>query len=82
MLPLHNKLYRIDHIMKRFREENSIMSGLLNQNNLLLCGIQGLLMFDMHSILSTPASDVLEWLKTTGTAIKIAREPTNNKKYI
>ena len=41
-------------------------------------------MFDMHSILSTytPGSDVLEWLKTTGTAIKIARESTNNKKYI
>ena len=58
------------------------MPGLLNQNNLLLCGMPGLLMFDMHSILSTPASDVLEWLKTTGTAIKIAREPTNNKKYI
>ena len=55
---------------------------MLNQNNLLLCGMQGLLMFDMHSILSTPASDVLEWLKTTGTAIKIVREPTNNKKYI
>ena len=36
------------------------MSGLLNQNNLLLRGMQGLLMFDMHSILSTPASDVLE----------------------
>ena len=46
--------YRIDHIIKRFHEENSIMSGLLNQNNLLLCGMQGLLMFDMHSILSTP----------------------------
>ena len=60
MLPLHNKLYRIDHIIERFREENSIMSGLLNQNNLLLCVMQGLLMFDMHSILSTPASDVLE----------------------
>ena len=58
------------------------MSGLLNQNNLLLRGMQELLMFDMHSILSTPASDVLEWLKTTGTEIKIAREPTNNKKYI
>ena len=57
------------------------MSGLLNQNNLLLCGMQGLLMFDMHSI-KYSCSDVLEWLKTTGTAIKIAREPTNNKKYI
>ena len=39
-------------------------------------------MFDTRGILSTPASHVLEWLKTTGTAIKIAREPTNNKKYV
>ena len=27
-LPLHNKLYRIDHIVKRFHEENSAISGL------------------------------------------------------
>ena len=57
------------------------MLGLFSQNNLLLCGMQGLLMFDTRSILSTPASDVPEWLKTTGTAIKIAREPTNNKNW-
>ena len=30
-------------------------------------------------ILSTPASDVHERLKTNGTAIKIAREATDNK---
>ena len=30
--------YRIDHIIKCFHEENSILSGL---NNLLLCGMQG-----------------------------------------
>ena len=33
----------------------------------------------MHGILSTPASDVHEWLKTKGAAIKIARETTNNQ---
>ena len=33
--------YRINHIIKRFHEENSIMSGLFRQNNLLLCGMQG-----------------------------------------
>ena len=33
---LHNK-YRIDQV----HEENSIISGLFNQNNLLLCGMQG-----------------------------------------
>ena len=38
-LPLHNK-YRIDHIIKRFHEENSIISGLFKDNNLLLCGMQ------------------------------------------
>ena len=27
--------------IKRFHEENSIMSGLFSQNNLLLCGMQG-----------------------------------------
>ena len=32
----------------------------------------------MRGILSTPASDVHERLKTNGTAIKIARETTNN----
>ena len=32
--------YRIDHVMKRFHKESSIMSGLFGQNNLLLCGIQ------------------------------------------
>ena len=33
----------------------------------------------MRGILSTPASDVHERLKTNGTAIKIARETTNNQ---
>ena len=32
----------------------------------------------MRGILSTPASDVHERLKTNGTAIKIARETTDN----
>ena len=31
---------RIDHITKRFHEENSIMLGLFGQINLLLCGMQ------------------------------------------
>ena len=35
--------------------------------------------FDTRDILSTPASDVHERLKTDGTAIKIAREATNNQ---
>ena len=40
-------------------------------------------MFDIHDILSTPARDIHERLKTNGTAIKIERETTNNqeKKY-
>ena len=40
-------------------------------------------MFDTHDILSTPARDIHERLKTNGTAIKIERETTNNqeKKY-
>ena len=33
--------YRIDHIIKRFHEENFIILGLFSQNNLLLCGMQG-----------------------------------------
>ena len=33
--------YRIDHIIKRFHEENSLMSGLFSQNNLLFCGMEG-----------------------------------------
>ena len=39
--------------------------------------------FDTHSVLSTPASDVHERLKTNGTVIKITRETTDNpkKKY-
>ena len=39
--------------------------------------------FDTRCILTNPASDVHERLKTNGTAIKIARETTNNrlKKY-
>ena len=35
--------------------------------------------FDTRCILSTPASDVHVRLKTTGTAIKIAQETTNNQ---
>ena len=35
--------------------------------------------FETCSILSTPASDVHERLKTNGTAIKIARETTTNQ---
>ena len=35
--------------------------------------------FDTRSILSTPESDVHERLKTNGTAIKIAKETTNNQ---
>ena len=33
--------YGTDLIIKRFHEENSIMSGLFSKNNLLLCGMQG-----------------------------------------
>ena len=29
----------IDHIIKRFDEENSIMSGLFSENSMLLCGM-------------------------------------------
>ena len=35
--------------------------------------------FETCGILSTPASDVHERLKTNGTAIKIARETTTNQ---
>ena len=35
--------------------------------------------FDTRGILTTPASDVHERLKTNGTAIKIAKETTNNQ---
>ena len=35
--------------------------------------------FDTRGILTTPASDVCERLKTNGTAIKIAKETTNNQ---
>ena len=35
--------------------------------------------FDTRAILSTPESDVHERLKTNGTAIKTARETTNNQ---
>ena len=35
--------------------------------------------FDTRCILTNPASDVHERLKTNGTAIKIARETTNNQ---
>ena len=39
--------------------------------------------FDTRGILSTPADNVHEGLKTNGTVIKIVRETTNNqrKKY-
>ena len=77
---LYTTIYRIDHIIKRFHEENSIMSGLFSQNNLLLCGVQ--LRVITSGILSTPASNVHVRLKTTGTEIKIVRETTNNQKYI
>ena len=33
--------YKIDHIIKLFHEENSIISGLFSQNSLFLCGLQG-----------------------------------------
>ena len=33
--------YRIDHIIKRFHEKNSTISGPFSKNNLLLCGTQG-----------------------------------------
>ena len=35
-------------------------------------------MFDMRGVLSAPANDVHERLKTNDTAIKIARETTDN----
>ena len=35
--------------------------------------------FDTRCILTTPASDVRERLKTNGAAIKIAKETTNNQ---
>ena len=33
--------YSIDHIIKRFHEENSIMTGLFSKKNLVLCDMQG-----------------------------------------
>ena len=33
--------YSIEHIIKRFHEENSTMPGLFNQKNLVLCDMQG-----------------------------------------
>ena len=33
--------YSIDHIIKRFHEENSIMPGLFSKKNLVLCDMQG-----------------------------------------
>ena len=77
---LYSTIYRIDHIIKRFHEENSIMSGLFSQNNLLLCGVQ--LRVITSGILSSPASNVHVRLKKTGTEIKIVRETTNNNKNI
>ena len=38
--------------------------------------------FDTQGILSTPASDVHERMKTNGTVIKITRETTNNQEKI
>ena len=35
------KDYKTDHFITRCHEENSMMSGLFSQNNLLLCGMQG-----------------------------------------
>ena len=43
----------------------------------LLCAI--FKPFDTRGILGTPASDVHVRLKTTSTAIKIARETSNNQ---
>ena len=40
---------------------------------------KSLKVLDTRGILSTPASDVHVRLKTTGTAIEIARETTNNQ---
>ena len=77
---LYTTIYRIDHIIKPFHEDNSIMLGLFSQKNLLLCGVQ--LRVITSGILSTPASNVYVRLKTTGTEIKIVRETTNNQKYI
>ena len=34
-----NTNYRIDHIIKRFHEENSTLSALFSRVNLLLCGM-------------------------------------------
>ena len=33
--------YSIDHIIKRFHEENSIMTGRFSKKNLVLCDMQG-----------------------------------------
>ena len=41
-----------------------------------MCNLE---VFDTHDILSTPASDVHERLKTNDTAIKIAKETSNNQ---
>ena len=35
--------YSIDHIIKRFHEENSIMPGLFSKKNLVLCDMQGII---------------------------------------
>ena len=74
---LYTTIYRIDHIIKCFHEDNSIMSGLFSQNNLLLYGVQ--LRVIMSGILSTLASNIHVRLKTTATEIKIVRETTNNQ---
>ena len=41
--------------------------------------VQSLITFDTHGILSTPARDVHDRLKTNATAIKIARETTSSQ---
>ena len=44
-----------------------------------LSDVWSLKVFDTSGILNTPASDVHVRLKTTSTAIKIARDTTNNR---
>ena len=38
---LYTKNNGIDHVVKRFHKEDSIMSELFSQNSPLLCGMQG-----------------------------------------
>ena len=50
----------------------SLLNGFIT-----MCNLQKA--FDTRGILTTPASDVRERLRTNGTAIKIATETTNNQ---